>query len=363
MNYAYWLANIPGIGNGTIQKLLAQAGSAEELYFMGEKQLQSLYGLGETEREALLESRKRETEREYEKLYEKGIDFLSMEDAAYPKRLRNIASPPYALYGKGKLPPEEQKRVAIVGARMCSEYGYAVAKELGRQLTLHGACVISGLAKGIDSAGHRGALGAVAASLNCSTIAVLGSGIDVCYPSGHRGLYEEIARTGCVLSEYPPGTPPIAGYFPARNRIIAGLSDVLVVVEAKAKSGSLITADFALEQGKDIYAVPGRMDDALSRGCNMLIRQGAGIISDVSDFLKELEFGGILEPEQQNLRNLLLEKEESLVYSCLSLRSKSIEELLQKTGFTVSELSEILAKLVQKEFITETFKNCYIRKR
>lgn len=363
MNYAYWLANIGGIGNGTIQKLLQQAGCAQELYFMGEKQLRSLYGLEEKELESLLESRKKDVEREYEKLQEKGITFLSMEEEAYPSRLRNIAAAPYALYLKGKLAPGEMKTVAIVGARMCSEYGYAVAKELGKQLAQQGVCVISGMAKGIDSAGHRGALSAGEDTKNpCRTMAVLGCGIDMAYPPGNRGLYEEIARTGCVLSEYPPGVQPLAGLFPARNRIIAGLSDVLVVVEAKTRSGSLITADFALEQGKDIYAVPGRISDSLSQGCNMLIQQGAGIISDVGDFLKEQKMEGLTEPVQLRLKNLLLEKEESLVYSCVDLRPKSVEELLQKTGLEVPVLSGILASLVQKEFITETFKNCYIRK-
>lgn len=373
MNYAYWLATIPGIGNVTIQRLLQQAGCARELYFMEEKLLRSLYGLGEKEAESLLESRKRDIQREYEKLREKGITFVSMEETAYPDRLRHIADAPYGLYVKGKLPVKTVKTVGIVGARMCSEYGTAVAKELGKQLALHGVCVISGMAKGIDSAGHRGALSAQKAAEDVegdsdgkresvgTTLAVLGSGIDVRYPPGNAGLYEEIVRTGCVLSEYPPGTQPLAGFFPARNRIIAGLSDALVVVEAKKRSGSLITADFALEQGKDVYAVPGRIGDTLSGGCNLLIQQGAGIISDIREFLKERGFLHPAEGELKEFINLSLEKEESLVYSCLSLRSKSIEELLQSTGLTVPELSGILAGLVQKRMITETFKNCYVR--
>lgn len=371
MNYAYWLSNIPGIGNVTIQKLLLQAGCAKELYFMTEKQLHSLAWIGEKEIESLIESRKLDSAKEYDKLEQKGMRFVSMEDEDYPKRLRNIANPPYSIYVKGKLPPEEKKTIAIVGARMCSTYGYSVAKELGKQLAGKGACVISGMARGIDAAGHRGALECAETAdemkdaetkKSCPTVAVLGCGADVCYPKTNRELYGELTEKGGIISEYPPGVQPLAGFFPARNRIIAGLCDVLVVVEAKSRSGSLITADFALEQGKDIYAVPGRMYDTLSMGCNTLLRQGAGIISGIGDFLKELELDSPLEAEQMNFKNLLLEKEERMVYACVDLRPRGIEEILHKTGLTMPELSGILAGLVQKEFITETFKNCYIRR-
>ena len=357
MNYAYWLANIPGIGNRTIQQLLARAGSAGELYFFSEKQLRGLALLGDAEIAAILESKRKNTEQEYMKLCEQGISFLSLEDEAYPDKLRNIPDAPYGIYVKGKMPRKNQKTVAIVGARMCSEYGHAVAKKLGQQLAAHGVCVISGMARGIDSEGHWGAI-----EVGGMTCAVLGCGVDVCYPASGRKLYDKILEKGGILSEYPPGIQPHPGFFPARNRIISGLSDVVVVVEAKAKSGSLITADFALEQGKEIYAVPGRIYDALSAGCNTLIRQGAGIISDVDDFLKELDLCGEREPYQENFTKLLLEKEESLVYSGLSLRPTSMEELLQSTGLSMPELTELSARLQQRGFITETFKNYYIRR-
>lgn len=357
MNYAYWLANIPGIGNKTIHQLLAQAGSAGELYFLSEKQLRTLHGLREAEISAILESKRKDMELEYANLCGQGISFLSLEDENYPPKLRNIPDAPFGIYVKGRLPWENQKTVAIVGARMCSEYGHAVARKLGQQLAAHGVCVISGMARGIDSEGHWGAI--EAGGMTC---AVLGCGIDVCYPASGRKLYDKILDKGGILSEYPPGVQPHPGFFPARNRIISGLSDVVVVVEAKAKSGSLITADFALEHGKEIYAVPGRLYDSLSVGCNTLIRQGAGIISDVDDFLKELELCGTKEPYQENFTKLLLEKEESLVYSGLSLRPTSIEELLQSTGFSMPELTELLVRLQQRGFITETFKNYYIRR-
>lgn len=357
MNYPYWFANIKGIGNRTKCRLLAQVGSASELYFMPEHQLRLLTDITDEYIDAILNARKTDMERSYDVLCEKGIIFLALEDEDYPEKLKRIADPPVGLYVKGRLPAKEQKTVAVVGARMCSEYGRTVAKELGCTLAKHGICIVSGMAKGIDTAGHIGAIEG-----NGVTCAVLGCGVDVCYPASNQKIYADILARGCIISEYPPGTQPLPALFPQRNRIISGMSDLVVVVEAKARSGSLITADCALEQGRDIYAVPGRIYDTLSAGCNNLIRQGAGIISNIEDFLKELDLCGEFECRQENFQNLLLEKEESLVYSCVDLRPKNVEELLQQTGLTMPLLAQGLAGLVQKGFITETFKNCYIRR-
>lgn len=357
MNYAYWLANVPGIGNAKKHRLSAQAGGAKALYFLSERQIGMLDGADARAVCRIAESRAQKTQERYEKMCARGISFLSTEDAAYPKRLRNIPDPPFGLYVRGRLPREEQRTAAIVGARMCSEYGMATARKLGEQLAACGVSIVSGMARGVDAAGHTGALAS-----GGGTCAVLGCGVDVCYPAENRQLYTDIIQNGCVLSEYHPGTQPLPAFFPQRNRIIAGLSDVVVVVEAKEKSGSLITADLALEQGRDIYAVPGRICEPLSAGCNNLIRQGAGIISSVEDFLKDLDLGGRREWEQESFEKLLLEKEERLVYSCVDLRPKSMEELLRRTGLGVPELSQALAGLVQKKFVAETFKNCYIRR-
>ena len=276
---------------------------------------------------------------------------------SYPEQLRNIVDAPYSLYVKGKLPDFSKKRVAIVGARMCSDYGKTMAERIAEKLACCGAEVISGMARGIDAYGHIGALKA-----GGDTFAVLGCGVNVCYPRTNQKLYESILAQGGIISEYPPDTEPIAQLFPARNRIISAFSDVVVVVEAKERSGSLITADFALEQGKDIYAVPGRSTDALSQGCNNLIRQGAGILNSVEDFAKDLELCMKVDAVQESFNKLLLEKDESLVYACLSLRPKSMEDLLKKTGFPMPQLADILQRLIQKDFITESFKNYYIRK-
>lgn len=357
MNYPYWFANIRGIGNRTKCRLLAQVGNASELYFMPESQLRLLSDITDKNIDAILNARKTDVERSYHALYEKGIVFLALEDTDYPAKLKRISDPPVGLYVKGKLPDNEQRTVAVVGARMCSEYGRTMAKDLGRILAKNEICIVSGMAKGIDTAAHIGALEETGA-----TCAVLGCGVDVCYPASNQKIYADILGRGCVISEYPPGTQPLPVLFPQRNRIISGMSDLVVIVEARARSGSLITADCALEQGRDIYAVPGRICDTLSAGCNNLIRQGAGIISNIEDFLKELDLCGGFECRQESFHNLLLEKEESMVYSCVDLRPKNVEELLQQTGLTMPLLAQGLAGLVQKGFITETFKNCYIRR-
>lgn len=358
MNYAYWLANIPGIGNHRILKLTAMAGDAREVYFLTQKQLEGtkLFSMEEIDR--ILSSRNGDSEKEYEKLAEKEIYFCSMEDESYPQKLRNIADPPYVLYGKGQTFSAETKTAAIVGARQCSEYGYAIAKKLGGLLASFGVAVVSGMAMGIDAGGQWGAVKA-----GGKTYAVLGCGADICYPSSSRNLYQAIlGQNGGILSEYPPGTQPRAGLFPQRNRIIAGLSDIVIVVEARKKSGSLITADLALEQGKDIYAVPGRLLDTLSEGCNYLISQGAGIIFDIENLAETLNLSVQQGDFSEKLKKISLEKEERLVYSCLDLQPKSIEELLQVTQYPVQQLAVLLDRLVQKELITESFKNCYVKR-
>lgn len=356
MNYAYWFANITGISNQTKYNLIQQVGSAEELYFLPEKQVKMLLGMEEKQAERLIAAKRCDAEGQYEKLCERGIGFVSLENENYPEKLRRIPDPPYALYMKGTLPFPRMPGVAVVGARMCSEYGRAIALQLGRTLAAQGICVVSGMARGIDAAGHRGAVEA-----DGVTCAVLGCGVDICYPKSNDKLYGDILDRGCILSEVPPGTQPLPALFPQRNRIISGLSDVVVVVEARERSGSLITADQALEQGRDVYAVPGRIYDPLSAGCNYLIRQGAGIVLNIEDFAKELEIATINECRQETFEKLLLEKEESLVYSCVDLLPRNVEELLQKTGLSVPMLAQTLAVLEQKGLITETFKNYYIR--
>lgn len=218
------------------------------------------------------------------RLHDLRIDFITRADAEYPDRLRYIYDPPACLFVKGTL--IETPRVAVVGARRCTPYGQAVAGEIAAGLARAGLTVVSGMARGIDTAAHRGAL------IEGETIAVLGCGLDIVYPPENRNLADEIARSGALLSEYPPGFPPRPMHFPARNRIISGLSEALVVVEAGSRSGALITADLALEQGREVMVVPGSVRSPASSGCHRLIKQGAALVSSADDVLEVLGLVG-----------------------------------------------------------------------
>ncbi|HEY3377155.1 MAG TPA: DNA-processing protein DprA [Armatimonadota bacterium] len=212
-----------------------------------------------------------------------GVRLITFHDPAYPPRLRAIPDPPCALFVKGTLPPAEQPAIAIVGARRASPYGRHVAAELAAGLAQRGVVIVSGLALGADAAAHEGCLRA-----GGQTVAVLGCGVDVVYPPEHLALYEQIAVAGAVISEAPPGAPPTRACFPIRNRIISGLSLGVLVVEASEKSGALITAEHALEQGREVFAVPGSVNSAQSKGTHRLLREGAKLVESVEDILEEL---------------------------------------------------------------------------
>lgn len=346
--YAYWLANISGVGTKTIHQLYKYCGSAKNVYEMGARELSQLYGITEESAMRISDAKKKwDLYGAWERLVSRGISFVSLEQQGYPKRLRHLYDPPYGLYYIGQLPPDTPS-AGVVGARNCSSYGKKMALRIGKCLGSNGVCVISGLARGIDGYGHQGALEG-----GGKTYAVLGCGINIVYPPEHGALYEQIAAQGGILSEYPPDMPPSPGYFPMRNRIISGLSDALIIIEAKQKSGSLITADCALEQGKDVYAVPGRMTDPLSAGCNHLIRQGAGILLSPEEVVSEL---GLLSEKNK----LPLEKSQRLVYSCLDLHPKSMEEISGETGLDPVTLAQLLDGLEERGLVRETWQNHYI---
>ncbi len=358
MKYAYWLDNVPGLSAAKKQHLLKCTHSAEEVYSLSLPQMKKLDGLTEENVKAIHKSkRKWDVELEWIKLLEQGIGFLSVEQSEFPEKVRHIPNAPYALYYVGNLPDITRKTVAIVGARGRSAYGSEVAQKLGKTLADHGVQVISGMAKGIDTDAHRGAIEA-----QKDTYAVLGCGVDVCYPTGNRYLYQQILEyNGGIISEYAPGTQPVAYQFPQRNRIISGFSDCVVVIEAKEKSGSLITADFAMEQGRDVFALPGRICDPLSQGCNRLIKQGAGLIQSIDDFLLDLDLLSEMSYVQMDFRKKLLEKDESLVYSLTDFRPVGLSTLMDKTGLSIARLLEIIQHLEQLGMIRETFTNYYVR--
>lgn len=288
---------------------------------------------------------------------EQGIQFISCEHTKYPKRLQNIASKPYGLFYKGILPKEDRKTVAVVGARMCTRQGKERAEYLAKKITQAGGQIVSGAAYGIDGAAQWAALENRGLSFG-----VLGCGADRVYPSGNEKLITRLAEEGGVLSEFPPGTKPMRHHFPMRNRIISGLADIVVVVEARKKSGSLITADFAAEQGKQVFAVPGRPEDELSEGCNELIAQGAGVLLSAEDFIK-INFPDYKEEKEKLSEDVLLAPAEKLVYSSLGLQSKSLWELEAATSLSLSGLSESLLSLELKGFIEEKERGYYRRRR
>lgn len=281
--YVCWFYSVPGIGSRTLERLETLCPNAEEIYRAGEKLWRQVLTAGQLEQ---IRKFAQETGPEalQELLMEKGISFVTLRDEHYPGRLREIPDPPYGLFVKGQLPTEECPAVAVIGARDCSEYGSFVADGIGRRLAESGVQVVSGMARGIDGISQAAALKAGGRSFG-----VLGCGVDICYPAANRTLYDQLCEQGGVLSVHPPGTEPRPQHFPPRNRIVSGLADALVVVEARDRSGTLITVDMALEQGREVYAVPGRVTDRLSDGCNHLLRQGAGVFLSPEDFLRELE--------------------------------------------------------------------------
>lgn len=358
--YYYWWQSIIGLSNEKKKILSKNKIIPKEAFYIEETQkrylLQEWFTKEEIEKIKASRTEK-EWEKEYRTLAEEGIRLVCWEEEAYPQRLKAWKGMPYALFVKGELPVETSLTVAIVGARNCSSYGTQMTLQFAEVLARAGAQIISGMARGIDGAAHRGALNGEG-----NTFAVLGGGVDICYPKEHQGLYRDIQKNGGVLSEFPPGAQPLARHFPARNRIISGLADVVLVMEAKEKSGSLITADMALEQGKDIYALPGPINSELSKGCNHLIRQGAGILLGMEDILEELSIKKGEKKENCQKNKKILESKEEIVYSKLDLFPKGREELLQLTGFSPQELAEVLLSLELRGYIKEITKNYYIVK-
>lgn len=283
-------------------------------------------------------------EKSYEKLKEEGVFFVTREDKEYPEKLRSLFSAPRFFYYRGVL-PGAMPCIAIIGARNCTSYGSGMAGKLACELAERGVGIISGLAYGVDKAAHDGALRASGA-----TFAVMGCGIDICYPNNHKRTYEDIvSKGGGIISEYPPGTKPLSWFFPQRNRIIAGLSDGVLVTEARQKSGTLITVSFGLEYGKNIYAVPGRVDDALSEGCNYLLKEGAKPVTCSADILEELFPDKELVAKTSNRE--VLSEDEQQVYECLTYHTKHVEQLLSEIGFSYEKLVKVLGELTRRGYV------------
>ncbi|MBR5712603.1 MAG: DNA-processing protein DprA [Lachnospiraceae bacterium] len=366
--YRMWLCAVV-TDNAIKLRLLKHFTSAAGVY---EADAEELENVGVTEAEAAKIAASR-TEKHIERLY-RSLDrcnarFVSSEEETFPEPLRVISDAPVGLFYQGTLPKKGQCSVAIVGTRLSSPYGEDVAVRFGRVLSEAGVTVVSGLAYGIDAAAHRGAVEG-----GGSPVAVLGSGIGTVYPKENAILYKEVVRYGCVMSEYAPGVPGLKHHFPHRNRLISGLSEAVIVVEAKLQSGTMITVDRALEQGRDVYAVPGRITDKNSEGCHRLIVQGAQLVTDPGEILAGLRdrgwlfvteesdgqqtFGEKCYTSEKN-EKLALASEEKMVYAFLRLSPKGFDRLVWESGLTPSVLMQRLYSLERDGLIRRTSDGMY----
>lgn len=340
--YMYWLSTLYTMGSRKQNFLLEHFGSAREAYAASPEVLREVPGLTANNIRTIQKS-KDSLEYGVEMLKRMDISFTYRGHRDYPYLLNEIPDPPVGLYYRGELPGNTLPRVAIIGSRRCSEYGLSTARRLGGALAKQGVVIVSGMARGIDSMAHRGAL--ESAGL---TIAVLGCGIDICYPAENRSLRDNIAKSGCIISEYPPGVTPQAYYFPARNRIISGLSQVIVVVESGKKSGTLITVDQALEQGRDVMAVPGNITNRYSEGTNSLIKQGAEPVCSHEDVLQMLGLIAHKQPKSSKETAPCIATEEKLVYDVLAFEPYTFDEILIKTNSQPQTIQYILTMLELK---------------
>lgn len=345
--YRLWLKNINGVGNKTFIKLIDYFGSAQDLFNAPEDMLMKMKGINQDIIHNIIKNRDDRTiDQLINQIKKYHIDVLCKEENKYPENLKYIYDPPEILYKKGSILDKDRNAVAIVGARKASTYGKWVAYKLASDLAQKGITVISGMAYGIDTAAHRGAL-----DHGGRTFAVLGCGLDTCYPKSNYKLMLEIEKNGALLSEYPVGTKPLAGNFPARNRIISGIAKGVVIVEANIKSGSLITAEFALEQGRDVFAIPGNINSPLSMGTNKLIQEGAKLITSIEDVLEELDIEINNVEEQKDVQLSQIEKE---VYDIILNKQPIHIELLQiETLINADKISGIVTILELKGLIQQ----------
>jgi DNA processing protein len=355
---------LPHIGPITLNRILSELGSdPREVFTVGSKRLEEIQGVGPVISATIGGWREHfDLAREEERMHLGATRFITACDTAYPKRLREIDSAPIGLYLKGNY-TFTQMNIAIVGSRRTTLYGLSVAKKLGSELAKQGFCVVSGLARGIDTAAHEGAL-----SVGGKTVAVLGNGIDIIFPAENLGLYRQISETGALLSEFPFTRRADKQSFAMRNRIVSGMSDAVVVVESGASGGAMITARFAGEQGRLLFAVPGRIDQPSSAGCHQLIRDGATLLTCVDDILTELNYLDGLRPAAipekitggTALAASNLTPDERLVYGCFSGGALiSMDQACSQTGLATGQLSASLMMLELKRLIVKRADGTY----
>ncbi|MDP8212046.1 MAG: DNA-processing protein DprA [Candidatus Zapsychrus exili] len=357
---------ISGLSNIRIRKMLDFYGSAEKVLSLGKKDLEDSNILPEKTIQNILDfSKDIFLKNEYNLINKNQVKVITCKDKDYPRSLLEIPDAPIVLYVRGDISKHNKMSLAIVGSRKASFYGISIAEKFARELSLLGINVVSGMARGIDTAAHRGVLRSKG-----TTVAVLGNGLAGVYPPENRKLFEEISKTGAVISEFPMETQPLPFNFPRRNRIISGLSLGVIVVEAAQRSGALITADFALEQGKDVFAIPGKIDSLASKGVNNLIKQGAKLVTCVDDVLEDIELGiseflkeseDKKEVKNYNSSSSSLNKEEEFIYGYVSDRPLHVDEITKKCGLAPALMASVLMKLELRRMVKQLPGKLFIR--
>ena len=363
----YWFVNIPGVGSISRKKLLERFQHPRVIYYTKEQEYRDIL----TKRQCVYfrESRnKHKITLSMQKLQSFGVHFLHWESPEYPYQFRQLFDPPYGIYVKGRLPSKQYPILGMVGSRVATHYGLQMAQRFAREFAQQKIQIVSGLAAGIDAASHRGAL-----ESGGYTLGILGGGIDTMYPRDNFSLYMQMYERGGVLSEYNIGIANSPGLFPVRNRLISGIADAVFVLEAGEKSGSFITVDQALEQGKEVFAMPGRISDPLSAGCNRLIGDGAILVqqpADVIDVLlkkyknnwsKERKASDVFSTETHT--PIFQNPEWQAIYELLDEKNPmSFNEILEKSGYNFVKLQYILLEMELSQQIFQSTQNMYLKK-
>jgi len=352
----YYLALnfLPDIGPVIARRLISVFGNPENIFQASKGELKKVEGLGENRISSIVNFKQWAViQKELDNTIKNGARLIAINDKVYPEGLKRIPDAPLILYVKGEIKKEDKYAIAIVGSRAPTNYGLQIAEKMGHKIASYGLTVVSGMARGIDAASHRGALRAKG-----KTIAVLGSGIDVPYPPENKGLMNAILSSGAVISEFPLGTKPNKENFPRRNRIISALSLGVVVVEATVDSGSLITVGYAIEQGKEIFAVPGNITSRNSRGTNDLIKKGARLVESAEEIINELmpQIKGILKEQRLTLEKTLpqMTDDEKLIYNYLGNEPKHIDTIIRETKMPINKALTILLNLELKGVVRQT---------
>ena len=357
----YWLALslIQGIGSTLMKRLLERFTTPEEVFRAPHDALLEIEGLSQRVAKEIRNGPCTErVDRELALVNEVGAWLLTLDDPRYPRRLKEIYDPPPVLYVRGEVKESDSLAVAIVGSRKTTPYGRWITEKIARDLAKQGVTIVSGMARGIDSLAHWGAI-----SAGHRTIAVLGCGVDVIYPRENRPLLSKIIEQGAVISEFPIRCPPEAGHFPKRNRIISGLAMGVIVIEAGEKSGSLLTAGYALEQGRDVFAVPGNVGASGSRGTNQLIKEGAKVVLSSQDILEEIipQWSREEERDPEEPKNDLTDAERRIC-DLLGGTPLHIDAIIRESGLDAGKASSVLLNLELKGLIAQWPGKCFTRR-